>query len=97
MVPQGGFGRGMQPPGLAPGPQPALQERTIQVKPSILQIIQQHNMHVTIIDAYLNAYFDFQGNKLKITARPEHIQEIVGKMENLQVRLDFDPKAVHVV
>ena len=93
MRPLGGFGRGMQPPGFAPAPQPALQERTIQVKRSILQIIQQHNMHETIIDSYPNTYFDFQGNKLKITARPEHIQEIVGKMQNLLVRLDFDPNA----
>ena len=93
MVPPNGGGRGMQPPGYAPVPQQALQERTIHVKPSILQIIQQHNMHATIIDADPNVYFDFQGNKLKITARPEHIEEIVRKMQNLQARLDSDPNA----
>ena len=93
LMPPNRGGLGMQPPGYAPAHQPAMQERTIQVKPSILQIIQQYNMHVTIIDLYPNAYFDFQGKNLKITARPEHIEEIVGKMQNLQVRLDFDPNA----
>ena len=75
------------------GPPLSFRDISIEVKPNILQIIKQHHLHATIFNTYPNTYIGFQESSLKITARSENIQEVVKNMQNLLVRIDFDPNA----
>ena len=66
-----------------------LQETTIKWLPRALDPITQNSMCKSIVDLYPQASLEFQGSRLEISAKPEDIQEIIDKMQNLMTRLDF--------